>query len=70
MMLIVQLKLETRQLWGNNGKDETTATFFLQKSDARECQETLANLPISVIGNFPDSRSPNKIIQEWARQSN
>ena len=43
--------------------------FFLQKSDARECQETLANLPISVIGNFPDSRSPNEIIQEWARQS-
>ena len=32
MMLIVQLKLETRQLWGNNGKDETTATFFFYKN--------------------------------------
>ena len=28
MMLIMQLILETRQLWGNNGKDETIATFL------------------------------------------
>ena len=27
-MLIMQLMLETRQLWGNNGKDETIATFL------------------------------------------